>query len=211
MNQCLLHDDGTGRLQQQVQRHVIAANRERTAIKTHEMSLGGNFIPQLLLELLERGDALLELLLELLALLRRPVDDLPDLGVACPVERPVDERLGLVSCRQSSHALVMTMDVTGRDSAGIFTCVPLGKVMSEHAKLQPGSVNSNLSPAVSRRPEESTAFSSVRRSACWYLSHVRIRVRHSARDTPISVDTAVDPSITIIVKPLSNLSNAFLQ
>ncbi len=71
----------------------------------------------------KRWDVLVEVLLQLLAVLCAFTSDLADEHVATAVHGRIDKRLGLVPGSQPSRLLIVRMDVTFEDLTGVLTTV----------------------------------------------------------------------------------------
>ena len=71
----------------------------------------------------KRWDVLVEVLLQLLAVLCAFTSDLADEHVATAVHGRIDKRLGLVPSSQPSRFLIVRMDVTFQDLLGVLTTV----------------------------------------------------------------------------------------
>lgn len=71
----------------------------------------------------KRWDVLVEVLLQLLAVLCAFASDLANQHVTTTVHGRIDKRLGLVPSSQPSRLLIVRMDVTFEDLTSVFTAV----------------------------------------------------------------------------------------
>src|SRR5690606_27698445 len=213
-HQPLLADQGSSGLQERVERSMGRANVELATIQANEVAPLG-CIADSFNESLEGGSLRQELGFQTFAISRSLLDDLANLGVPCPIQEGVDERLRIVPCVQASGLLVLGTDVPFQQNLAILAPIIAGHEVGQAPKLQAGRIGPNERPSIGHR-EQLTALPAVPSFAPIKddrftillalpygrnLGDIGVRMGGTASDRTVGIYRAVNLAVTFNLEP----------